>query len=92
MQPKGPRLGKTALAISDEDLRRVAGIYKNRDNRRDYAGATLKRPNSIKAPMVKRSEGRYAAEGMPGEFVVAAGPSGKTEYLNQGSRSLARMK
>ena len=96
MQPKGARPQKTALPISDDDVRRVAGTYKNGEQTLEISAEAgklyLKRPNYVKAPLVKRSDIRYAVEGMPGELVVVAGPSGKAEYINQGSRSLARVK
>jgi CubicO group peptidase (beta-lactamase class C family) len=96
MQPKGPRPQKAALPISEDDARRVAGTYRNGDQTLEIIAEAgklyLKRPNNVKAPLVKRSEVRYAVEGMPGEIVIVAGQSGKIEYLNQGSRSLARIK
>jgi len=96
LQPKGARPQKGNLPLSDDDVRRVAGTYRNGDQTLEIVAEAgklyLKRPNNVKAPMIKRSDVRYAVEGMPGEFVVVAGPSGKTEYLNQGSRSLAKVK
>jgi hypothetical protein len=121
MQARGPRPQKTSLPMTEDDVRRIAGTYRNGDQvfevvadagkhdvRRiagtyrngdqvfevvaDAGKLYLKRPNNVKAPLIKRSDVRYAVEGMPGEFVVVTGGNGKVEYLSQGSRSLARVK
>jgi CubicO group peptidase (beta-lactamase class C family) len=96
MQPKSPRPQKPVLPISDEDVRRVAGTYRNGDQTLEIVAEGgklyLKRPNNVKAALSKRSDVRFGAEGIPGDLVMVPGASGKAEFLNQGSRSLARVK
>ena len=84
---------RAELPITAEDLRRVAGVYRNGEQKVEIAardgGLYLKRGNG-EDRLVKRSETRFSGL-RGGEYVVVAGPGGTIEYVNSGSRSFARV-
>jgi CubicO group peptidase (beta-lactamase class C family) len=94
--PKAAAKPPAAMPVTAEDLNRHAGVYQNGQQRVEIVAKDsrlfLKRGPTVEALLVKRSGARYSLESGGGpEYVMVAGPGGRTEYLNAGSRSFARV-
>jgi CubicO group peptidase (beta-lactamase class C family) len=96
--PLGPKAApKTpaALEVTPEDLSRHPGVYQNGDQRLEVIAKEkrlfLKLGRMSEMPLVKRGGARFSPENGSPEYIMVAGPAGRTEYLNAGSRSFARV-
>lgn len=93
LQPKEETRPKPPLAVTESDLTRVAGTYRNGDQHIEIFardGRLFLKRGGREVALVKHSESRYAPENGP-DIVVVAGRDGKAEYLFNGSRALARL-
>jgi CubicO group peptidase (beta-lactamase class C family) len=94
LAPKTDAKPRTSLAISNDDLRRVAGVYRNGDQRIEIAardGKLYLKRGAAEDPLEKHSASRYAAS-RGGEYVMTPAADGSVEYITSGSRSFARMR
>ncbi len=88
-QPPAPE----ALAVTPQDIARVAGVYRNGDQKLEIverAGKLLLLRGAAELPLVKRTANRYAQENGGAEYIAVPGADGRIEYLHAGSRSYAR--
>jgi CubicO group peptidase (beta-lactamase class C family) len=86
---------KSALPVTDEDLKRNAGTFRNGDERIEIIAREnrlyLKRGAAPETPMIKYSDADYGAERATASFTMVRGTDGKTEYVHSGLRSFARV-
>jgi CubicO group peptidase (beta-lactamase class C family) len=84
-------------AISAEDLRRDAGVYRNGDQRVEIVARDnrlfLRQGFAPETALVKLSERRFGLGGTGAPAIVLVpGPDGLIEYVSVGSRAFARAK
>jgi CubicO group peptidase (beta-lactamase class C family) len=92
MQPKST-IGRRALDITADDLRRHPGVYRNGESRVEIAardGKLYVKRAAAETALGKLNASRFAAEGTGTEYVFVGGADGVSEYLFTGGRSLAR--
>jgi CubicO group peptidase (beta-lactamase class C family) len=95
--PLGPQEAsqRTAEAVGDEDLKRNAGVFRNGDQRIEIVAREnrlyLNRGAGAETAMIKYSATEYGLEQDTTVYVMVAGEDGKTEYVNSGLRSYARV-
>ncbi len=94
MRPKEKRK-LSPIALTADDIARVAGIYQNGDQRIEITARQtrlyLKRGQSTEALLYKYSDTEYRTENPPDRFTLIPGSDGKPEFVHRGARSFVRI-
>lgn len=93
----GPREStkKATLPLTDDDLKRNAGTFRNGEERIEVVARDnrlyLKLSAAPEMPMIKYGDADYGTERAADSFTMVPGADGKTEYVHTGLRSFARV-
>jgi len=83
---------RTAQPLTSDDLTRNAGTFRNGDERIEIVAREnklyMKQGAAAEVAMVKYGDAEFG----PGTFIMVRGADGKTEYVQTGLRSFARVR